>query len=380
MSSIDRRRWKGLSAETKRLLAASPDEHVGLEFKEDEHPITAESLAIFANTAALQNLPNMSVLVGVREHRDAKGVVTAEVIGLGGDLHKIAESIHQRASNTGPLPVSVEIYEENTADKPILRLVVSPVLAPHYDSKGRRAVRHGATTRAMRDEELLRLLQARESSGADIVKEAMGDFRVVLEEQAEELRDHSDATRFDVADALNEFASRFDDLEIAIYGLPSQQDLAMLDDELAVDRVWRAVRIARRNVGRLVPLRLHDLPAELIDELQNLLDTTPRLEDYDRNFLERAAWDKVFTELPGQDPTKFVEAVRTLVDTRRVSADAVTGIDLRAMRQEYEKQAQVDQSAKDSTSGRPSRKRTRSGWRADVVPGDARSDRSTGPR
>lgn len=194
---------QGVSVATTRLLSRSPGEHDYLDFKEDSSSLSAGDIAAMANAAALAGESHATMLIGVGEKEDPRtGVVSGEIVGLSGDVHKLGEKIAQISSNTRPTPVRLGIFEENVSAKPILRVEITPTLPPHYDDKGRRATRQHRTTRAMSDQEMLELLQARAEHrfGPDTEDLMMGEFQVVRDE----LQRQGEQTAGEVVDRMDE--------------------------------------------------------------------------------------------------------------------------------------------------------------------------------
>ena len=170
-----RLRFKRLSAETQRLLATE-GESGRFEFKENETAVNSGVLTAAANAVLLDGIEQgyVTILVGGQEVEDSEtGVVTGNVVGISNhgtsaarkrSLEKAKEKIQGKASSVRPVPVGLQIFEENISTRrPILRLRVSPTFAPHYTTKGLRVTRYGASTRAIDDEELLDLYLKREA-------------------------------------------------------------------------------------------------------------------------------------------------------------------------------------------------------------------------
>jgi hypothetical protein len=353
----DKRRWKTLSAATKRLLGENPDEHTGLEFKQDPRGVTDELLATLANAVALEDLTNATILVGVGERRH-RGLVRGEVIGLDGDLHNIAEQIQQRASMTQPVPVKVEVFEENVASRPILRVVVTPRLPPHYDQKGRRSTRQGTTTRAMRDDEVLRLLEARETGrfravAAEAADLMMGDLRVVQQEHLEQLEQQvqwqAHEADMDARDNFDIIVSRIDDLEVAINEVPD-----LVADQHSMEYVWLALMNIRRNGAFALSMRLNELPADVVDALQRVLNTEVDVHEYARNRLELDAWRDLIPITVEGSRDELTNAARKVITARLTERLGTPKIDLRAIREELERRQRR------TARGKPSKAKRRS--------------------
>lgn len=77
------------------------------------------------------------------------------------------------------VPVDAFIVEENVSDeKPFVRVEVRPTIRPHFDDEGRRQTRQGRSTRALTDDELLRVYLDREA----------GSFAARFRQTSDELR------------------------------------------------------------------------------------------------------------------------------------------------------------------------------------------------
>lgn len=160
-------RYQQPSAIAREMLKTQ-GESERCEFKRTAAAVNATVLVAAANWVALSphTRDKVTVLVGVDENTDpATGLVSGQVVGLKGDLHKHVETIQNHCRDTHPVPVGLRIFEEGVATTtPFLRLEIWPTLAPHFDSGGRRIVRNNASTRALVDEELLNLYLDREAA------------------------------------------------------------------------------------------------------------------------------------------------------------------------------------------------------------------------
>lgn len=272
-------RLASLSSTTEELLAMSPDEHDCLDFKEIVAPLTDEYMAMMANAAALRDEEHATVLVGVAEEKDsATGLTSGRIIGLSGDLHRAAETIAQRASMTKPSPVGIEIFEENVDAAPILRVVIMPTAPPHYDQRGRRATRQHTTTRAMSDEEILRLLEAREKRRyAGVVEETanlmMGDFRVVTDEMLETI----ERQRYEpdeLSRAFQEVLMRIDDLEVLLIDLPRDFDPF---DPSSMEGTLASLVNAREMGLMAMAHRIDELSDADVEAIERVVNAPPAL-------------------------------------------------------------------------------------------------------
>ena len=151
------------------------------EFKRDVDAVTVGLLAALANWVAADPTREVAhLLVGVDEVEDkTTGLVHGQPFGLPKGLDKAVSRIQDVASKTRPIPVEVFIVEEGVAEPiPFIRVEVRPTMPPHFDDQGRRQTRQGRSTRALTDEELLRIYLDREA----------GSFALRFRQVSEELR------------------------------------------------------------------------------------------------------------------------------------------------------------------------------------------------
>ena len=172
-------RHQEISAVAQQMLALG--ESGRYEFKRDVEAVTVGLLAALANWVAAE--PDREVahlLVGVDEVEDkTTGLVHGQPFGLPRGLDKAVSRIQDVASKTRPIPVEVFIVEEGVAEPiPFIRVEVRPTMPPHFDDQGRRQTRQGRSTRALTDEELLRIYLDREA----------GSFALRFRQVSEELR------------------------------------------------------------------------------------------------------------------------------------------------------------------------------------------------
>ena len=156
-------RYKQVSQAARRILALG--ESGRFEFKRDIDAVTPKLLAALANWIALDPAQDVAhLLVGVEEIEDTEtGLVSGSPFGLPRGLDKSVARIQDMASKTRPIPVDTFIIEEGTAGAtPFLRIEIRPTMPPHFDDEGRRQTRQGRSTRALTDEELLRIYLDRE--------------------------------------------------------------------------------------------------------------------------------------------------------------------------------------------------------------------------
>ncbi len=153
-----------MSSTARRILALG--ESGRYEFKRDVNVVTPKLLAALANWVALDPAREVAyLLVGVEEAEDGDtGLVYGQPFGLPNGLDKGVARIQDMASKTRPIPVEVFIVEEGVSTTtPFLRIEIRPTMPPHFDDEGRRQTRQGRSTRALTDDELLRIYLDREA-------------------------------------------------------------------------------------------------------------------------------------------------------------------------------------------------------------------------
>ena len=172
-------RHQEVSAVAQQMLALG--ESGRYEFKRDVDAVTVGLLAALANWVAADPTREVAhLLVGVDEVEDKNtGLVHGQPFGLPKGLDKAVSRIQDMASKTRPIPVEVFIVEEGVAEPtPFIRVEVRPTMPPHFDDQGRRQTRQGRSTRALTDEELLRIYLDREA----------GSFAMRFRQVSNELR------------------------------------------------------------------------------------------------------------------------------------------------------------------------------------------------
>ena len=172
-------RYQTVSDAATRMLALG--ESGRYEFKRDVEAVSVGLLAALANWVAVDPTRDVAhLLVGVDEVEDkATGLVSGVPFGLPKGLDKAVSRIQDMATKTRPIPIDVFIVEESVAEKtPFVRVEVRPTMPPHFDDQGRRQTRQGRSTRALTDDELLRIYLDREA----------GSFAARFRQTSEELR------------------------------------------------------------------------------------------------------------------------------------------------------------------------------------------------
>lgn len=172
-------RYQEISAEAQQILSLG--ESGRFEFKSDADAVTVKLFATLANWVALDPEREVAhLLVGVKEIEDVTtGLVWGEPCGLPKGLDKAVARIQDLASKTRPVPVDAFVIEENvSSEKTFVRVEVRPTMPPHFDDEGRRQTRQGRSTRALTDDELLRVYLDREA----------GSFAARFRQTSDELR------------------------------------------------------------------------------------------------------------------------------------------------------------------------------------------------
>lgn len=208
---VERLRYDDVS-ETAQSMLDAEGESGRFEFKQEASAVDPAVLVAAANWVAREpSREKVVLLVGVKEHEDpATGLVTGEVIGVK-SIDQAKHSIRSRCSETKPVPVGLTIIEEGVKTaKPFLRLEIRPTSPPHYDGKGRRVTRDGASTRALTDEELLDFYLDREAEKFE--QRFQQTAGVVLARLAQ------------VAEGIEEVSSELGSASIAAWEAASQAD------------------------------------------------------------------------------------------------------------------------------------------------------------
>ena len=191
-------RYQEISQDAAQMLALG--ESGRFEFKRDVDAVSVKLLAALANWVALDSGREAAyLLVGVQEVEDrTTGLVWGEPRGLPKGLDKAVARIQDLASQTRPVPVDAFVVEENVAgETPFVRVEVRPTVPPHFDNEGRRQTRQGRSTRALTDDELLRVYLDREA----------GSFAARFKQTSDELRSAVGA----IGDQVDDVAAAIED-------------------------------------------------------------------------------------------------------------------------------------------------------------------------
>lgn len=325
-----RSRFSKISPAAKRIIALG--ESGRYEFKRDIDAVTPKLLASLANQIALD--PELAVahlLVGVDEIEDEKtGLVYGKPYGLPKGLDKAVARIQDVASRTRPIPVDIFVVEEAVSEPtPFVRVEIRPTMPPHFDDEGRRQTRMGRSTRALTDEELLRVYLDREAGSfaarfrqtTTDLQSAVGAVGNQVDQIAEGIEKHiaepiarMTATAEEAADAAHSAASAADSAnsaaDMASYEVEHVQRLVRdlqevvndLDDESHQNLVHRVVQVRRRvwwnfsvDTFEHTSARASKLDAQLRELLARDVSVDP-----DRNSWELAVWHDRLDDRRGQ--------------------------------------------------------------------------------
>ena len=195
-----------ITKRTQELLEQS--EQLDIEFKESLAGLKNMTLVAFANSAA-----GGTILIGVREIELEDGRQRGEVVGV--DVSDKAKlQVINRASSCIP-PIELEVFIENTADKPFFRIEIpSGRNKPYCTGGGRYAIRGNARTNVLMPNQLLNIFMENESQ----------QFFQRFQQVTAELEEHLTALATKVAalESRVDTNSHFSNLEAKIDQLLSQ--------------------------------------------------------------------------------------------------------------------------------------------------------------
>lgn len=313
-------RHQRMSVDAQHMLALG--ESGRYEFKRDAEAVSPKVLAALANWVALDPTREVAhLLVGVDEVEDAKtGLVYGVPCGLPKGLDRAVARIQDIASKTRPIPVEVFIIEEAVDEAvPFLRLEVVPTMPPHFDDEGRRQTRQGRSTRALTDDELLRVYLDREAgsfaarfrqtttelqSAVGVVGNQVDQIAAGIEKHIAEPIKRMTVTTEEAADAANSAASAADSAnaaaDTASYEVEHVQRLVRdlqevvndLDDESHQNLVHRVAQVRRKVWWNFTIDTFEHTSAragKLADQLLELLARDVSV-DPARNSWELAVW------------------------------------------------------------------------------------------
>jgi hypothetical protein len=291
------------------------------EFKRIIDVVTPKQLAALANWVAVDTVRDAAhLLVGVDEEEDVRtGLVRGVPCGLPKGLDKAVSRIQEMAKLTRPIPVDAFIVEEAVATPvPFVRVEIRPTMPPHFDDEGRRQTRQGRSTRALTDDELLRIYLDREAgsfaerfrqAGAELQR-AVGDVGSQVDEMAtaieqriakplEELVDTADYAAIAASsaeDSANTVAHGLREVEGLVRELGEVvDDLLEESSEAVAARLVRQRQIVWWNFTLDTWRRSSSQAQRLSSALYGLLSRDIPLDD-ERNAWELSVWRHVLDD------------------------------------------------------------------------------------
>ncbi|WP_410792324.1 helix-turn-helix domain-containing protein [Kribbella sp. C-35] len=269
------------------------------EFKRDAEAVSPAVLATLANCVASdESRVAAHLLVGVDEREDSEtGLVSGVPHGLAKGLDRAVARIQDVASKTRPIPVDLFIVEEAVGtDCPFLRIEVRPTMPPHFDDQGRRQTRQGRSTRALTDDELLRIYLDREAGSfaarfrqtARELHEAVGGVGTQIDQIAAAIEDTIAQPVRDLTDTAESAAlsasaaeSAAEDVAYSVSNLDAR--LALLHSLIADVHGVSPEALA----ARVATLRREVWLAFAVDTWERTSAQATRLEETLRNLLAR---------------------------------------------------------------------------------------------
>ncbi len=250
-----------MSADAQRMLALG--ESGRYEFKRDAEAVSPRILATLANWVALDPSREVAhLLVGVDEIEDPEtGLVSGVPFGLSKGLDKAVARLQDVASKTRPIPVDIFIIEEAVNEAvPFLRVEVRPTMPPHFDDEGRRQTRQGRSTRALTDDELLRIYLDREAgSFAARFRHTAAELREAVGVVGSQVDQIGEAIDRNIGQPLAELANLAEEAGSAA----SNAAVAAEEVGYDVNKVERLVRDLQRIVQELQDDSLESLAARV---------------------------------------------------------------------------------------------------------------------
>ncbi|MBY4677988.1 AlbA family DNA-binding domain-containing protein [Marinobacterium arenosum] len=191
------REYRGLSRRTQQLLQMAEGRTV--DFKRDASGVKSRDLVAFANAPL-----GGTILIGVEEYTSNDGVQRGRVVGCRVD-DSVRLILVNKATDCFPT-VDLELYVENLADRPILRLEIpSGQYKPYCTQRGDYAIRSDGRNRALLPDELLAIFMEREG---ELFLARFHDAVTRLERQLVNLRHLLSSGMLDVSEHIGELDSQ----------------------------------------------------------------------------------------------------------------------------------------------------------------------------
>ena len=240
------------------------------EFKRDADELKPGVFAALANSVALDPEREAAhLLVGVDEVEDeGTGLVSGTPVGLSKGLDRTVARLQDLIGRTRPIPVDAFIVEEAVADdRPFIRIEIRPSMPPHYDDEGRRQTRQGRSTRALTDDELLRIYLDREAgSFAARFRHAGEELRAAVGAVGSQVDDIAGAIDRQIAEPLSALVETAESAASSASAAESAADTVGYD----VGNVERMVRDLRQLVEDLQDDSLEPLAARVVQQRRRI--------------------------------------------------------------------------------------------------------------
>ncbi|GGO81042.1 hypothetical protein GCM10011348_19130 [Marinobacterium nitratireducens] len=257
-----KREYRRITERTRRLLEMP--EGVNVDFKRETSAVHAGDLVAFANTAT-----GGTLLIGIDEYTSADGVQRGRVVGC--DVDDSARlSLVNKATGCYP-NIDVEIYIENLAAKPILRIEIpSGHSKPYCTQSGQYMMRADGRNRALYPEELLSIFMDREG------EQFLSRFRNAVYRLEHQIGGISHS----LSDGLLHVSEHIHDLDDQLKRTLGRIDQLTDSNKKRSRNMLQAVRDSQESIGNLERLlgegagsrRYQRLLKEIEDKLAGMLE------------------------------------------------------------------------------------------------------------
>lgn len=207
--------YRQLTRGTEQKLRGGETQRI--DYKSSPNGVHVDDLVAFANT-----ITGGEILLGVAERKKDDGAQYGVPVGC--DVSdEIALQLLNKAISAIP-PVSIRLIAENTADRPIIRVVIpASETRPHSTPKGTYLTRDGSRNRALHPPELLAIFLDSESRAFAARFE---DAASTVTEQIDALKRSLTSSVDDMASQLGWVDSQLDDTETAMQSATAYSKLA----------------------------------------------------------------------------------------------------------------------------------------------------------
>lgn len=252
------REYRGLTRRTRELLASSETENV--DFKRDPAGVKSSDFVAFANAPA-----GGTLLIGVDEYTSRDGIQRGRICGCEVDDNSRLMLLNKALECTPN--IDVQIYIENLARKPIMRVEV-PVSdrRPFCTPRGEYSIRADGRNRALYPDELLSVFLDREGD------RFIGRFRnavLALEHQVGEVNHTLSGELASVCDHLHQLDAG---LQTAFSRIGSLTDSSKKRSRNLLNTL-RDSQVSLENLERLLVDEELSLDAQVrLDAIERKLD------------------------------------------------------------------------------------------------------------